>query len=365
MDKIEIDAVVIGGGIIGIMTALELKLQKPQWEIALLEQAQYLGDHSTGRNSGVLHASLYYPTNSLKHRLCLEGIEIWKKDLSPKYGIEYNQCGKVVFASDLSEESGLEELWSQANKNEASGLRWPNSIELSGINQFVTATKAFMSTGTGILDVTGAIKNLSDKFVSLGGMISKNCKADSLTKISSGYIVGTNEYEIHSNVVVNAAGFFAPDLRKKLDLNDIDSYLVKGNYISTSQKLDHPHLFYPVPPKDLKGLGVHSTLDMQGKVKFGPNTEDVSTIDYSDSQIALNAMKPAILNKFKGVKEELLYWDYAGIRSKIINAETKKLIPDFIIQSPMNGYIECLGIESPGLTSAPAIARMIFKKFIA
>lgn len=364
MDKIEVDAVIVGGGIIGVMTALELKILKPDWEIALLERTQYLGDQSTGRNSGVLHASLYYPTNSLKHKLCLEGIQLWKNDLCPKYGIEYLQCGKVIFATDSTEENGLEDLWNQANKNEVPGLRWSTSDELKTINEFVSCSKAFFSTGTGILDIPGAIKKLSQKFESLGGMINKECKAKSISKSSNGFNLETDEFEIHSPIVINAAGFSAPDFRKKLGLNDIDSYLVKGNYISTSQKLNHPYLFYPVPPKDLKGLGVHSTLDLQGKVKFGPNTEDVTKIDYSDSGIALNSMKPAILTKFKGVKEELLYWDYAGIRSKIINSETKKLITDFVIQSPINGYIECLGIESPGLTSAPAIARMISKQFI-
>lgn len=364
MDNIQVDAVIIGGGIIGVMTALELKIQKPHWEIALLERAHYLGDQSTGRNSGVLHASLYYPTNSLKHRLCLEGIQLWKNEICPKYGIEYLQCGKVIFASDASEELGLDDLWKQANKNEVPGLRWATKDELEKINLHVKATKAFLSTGTGILDVTGAIKTLSKKFESLGGMVTKDCKATSLKKNDSEYVVVTDDFEIHSKIVVNAAGFLAPSLRKHLGLNDIESYLVKGNYISTSQKLDHPYLFYPVPPKDLKGLGVHSTIDLQGKVKFGPNTEDVTTIDYSDSGIALNTMKPAILNKFKGVKEELLYWDYAGIRSKIVNAQTKKLITDFVIQSPIKGYIECLGVESPGLTSAPAIARMIYKQFL-
>lgn len=365
MDKIHVDATIIGGGIIGLVTALELKIAKPQWEIALLEQAPFLGDHSTGRNSGVLHAGLYYPTGSQKHLLCIEGIERWKKDYCPNLGIDYLNCGKVLFASDSSEESGLDDLWQQANKNGVQGLRWSTESERSEINKYVQTSKAFYSTGTGILDVTGAIKKISEKFESLGGMISKNCKVTKIENDSDIFQITTDDFLIDSTILINAAGFWGPEIRSFLKLSELKSYLVKGNYISTFQKLDYPHLFYPVPPKDLKGLGVHSTLDMQGKTKFGPNTEDVTKVDYSDSNIALKAMLPAIVNKFKNINPDQLYWDYAGIRSKLINTETGKLETDFWIKSPINGYIECLGIESPGLTSAPAIAKSIIKQFIA
>jgi L-2-hydroxyglutarate oxidase LhgO len=103
---------------------------------------------------------------------------------------------------------------------------------------------------------------------------------------------------------------------------------------------------------------------MEGKIKFGPNTEDIVEVNYKDSGLALTTMKPEIMNTFIGIDESRLYWDYAGIRSKIKNLETGQLETDFWIQSPIDGYIECLGIESPGLTSAPAIAKKILRNFL-
>ncbi|MBA2404923.1 MAG: FAD-dependent oxidoreductase [Bdellovibrionales bacterium] len=363
MDNIEINATIIGGGIIGLLTAYELKKKFPAWEIALIEAAPFLGDHSTGRNSGVLHAGLYYPTNSHKHLLCIEGLHLWKHKLSQELGIDLKECGKVVFAKNANEESGLEDIWIKANQNGVEGLSRLSEKKLQEINAFVEAKAAFFSPHTGIIDVTGALKKITNAFENLGGMIAKNCQVNHIEK-NDKFKLKTSHYNITSDFVINAAGFFGTSIREHLGLSGIANSLVKGNYISTSQKLEHPHLFYPVPPKDLKGLGVHSTLDMDGKIKFGPNTEDVSAVDYSDTQSALKLMAPEITNIFKGIDASKLYWDYAGIRSKIINTENGKLETDFWIKSPIPGYIECLGIESPGLTSAPAIVKKILNDFI-
>ncbi len=143
----------------------------------------------------------------------------------------------------------------------------------------------------------------------------------------------------------------------KLFLLRVTIYLHLKKYITRIS-------FIQYQQKDLKGLGVHSTIDLEGKVKFGPNTEEVSQIDYNDSGVALASMVPEIMNTFKGIDKSRLYWDYSGIRSKIKNSKTGELENDFWIQSPISGYIECLGIESPGLTSAPAIAKFIINQII-
>ena len=360
MEKIKLDITIIGGGIVGLTVAYELKKKFPARDIAIIEGAPFLGDHSSGRNSGVLHAGLYYPTNSLKHLLCLEGIHLWKKDLCPNLGIEFLECGKILFAKNQNEEEGLHEIWKNAHENGVKGISWCDSNSLKNISPFVHAQNAFFSRETGILDVTGAIKKISEAFISLGGMISKNTRVTSIQK-NYGFLIETKDFEIQSKIIINAAGLESIEIREQLGLNDLEAVFVKGNYLSTSQKIDHPHLFYPVPPKDLKGLGVHSTIDFEGRIKFGPNTEDVSVIDYSDSGVAMTTMVPEIMKTFKEIDQSRLYWDYSGIRSKIKNSKTGKIEPDFWIQSPIPGYIECLGVESPGLTSAPAIAREIYK----
>lgn len=364
MDKIRIDVAIIGGGIVGLATALELKKKKQELEIAVLEAAPFLADHSTGRNSGVLHAGLYYPTNSNKHLLCIQGMELWKQVYCPELGIDYQECGKVIFSKNEQEEDALSELWNKAKSNGVTGLSWLENSQLSKLEKYVTIRKAFFSKNTGILDVTGAVKKIADKFQSIGGMITTDSKVQYLEKQKT-FEIELNDYLIECDVVINAGGFFGPSLRKDLGLLDLESELVKGNYISTSQKLDYPHLFYPVPPKDLKGLGVHSTNDLQGNVKFGPNTEDLEEVDYKESKTALNLMKPEILSVFKGIDENRLYWDYAGIRSKLKNLKTGMLENDFWIKSPLQDYIEILGVESPGLTSAPAIAKKIVSDYFS
>ena len=363
MEKIKLDITIIGGGIIGLTVAYELKKKFPLRDVALIEGALFLGDHSSGRNSGVLHAGLYYPTNSQKHLLCMEGLGLWKNDLCPNLGIDYLECGKILFAKNSHEENGLEELWHKAHENGVKDLKWCNSEKLIELNHFIRAHKAFFSPKTGILDVTGAIKNIAHYFESLGGMIAKNCQVISIQQ-NLGFLIETDQFEIQTEILINAAGFFGPKIREHLNLKDLSSVLVKGNYLSTSQRLDHKHLFYPVPPKDLKGLGVHSTLDLEGKIKFGPNTEDISELNYTDSGDALKTMLPEIMNTFLGIEESRLYWDYAGIRSKIKNIKSGKLESDFWIKSPIKGYIECLGIESPGLTCAPAVAKKVCSEFL-
>ena len=136
-------------------------------------------------------------------------------------------------------------------------------------------------------------------------MISKNTRVTSIQK-NYGFLIETKDFEIQSKIIINAAGLESIEIIEQLGLNDLEAVFVKGNYLSTSQKIDHPHLFYPVPPKDLKGLGVHSTIDLEGRIKFGPNTEDVSVIDYSDSGVAITTMVPEIMKTFKEIDQSRL-----------------------------------------------------------
>ena len=363
MESTEVDVCIIGGGIIGLTVAYELKKRFPGQEIALLEATAYPGDQSTGRNSGVLHAGLYYPTGSLKHLLCLEGLELWIEDFCRTLSIPFRQTGKVIFARNSKESGGLDALWKKAHDNGVKSLVRLSSSDVLKMSTFVNLTEGFFSPNTGILDVPMAVLKIKNAFENMGGIFLHSTNADEIFQREGKYLIHTHSYSVSCEKLINVAGLNAPELRMKLGLSDVESFFVKGNYISSPQSFEHPHLFYPVPPSDLKGLGVHSTIDLGGKTKFGPNTEDVTSIDYSDSGLALPSMKSEILATFKGVDGDRLYWDYAGVRSKIRNANTKELYTDFWIKSPLPGYVECLGIESPGLTSAPAIAKKIVKDF--
>jgi L-2-hydroxyglutarate oxidase LhgO len=355
MESQKIDLTIIGGGIIGLMTAKIMATENPQLEIALLEQAPFLADHSTGRNSGVLHSGLYYPTRSLKHQLCLEGIQAWKTgDLD----MPILPTGKIVFASSIDELAILEHYREQARLNGVEIKKLTQEQEAKARDHLVFEDGFFVPS-TAILDVTLAMKKLEFETEKRHVIIQKNTPVTHLETGPMGYIVHTRDYQLHSSRLINAGGLEAVALRKKLGLSDLESSWVKGHYLTTTQPLAYPTLYYPTPLPNLKGLGVHSTQDHAGAIKFGPNTMDTKTIDYQMDMKSLELMKTEIGKRFKHVDPSRLAPDYCGIRSKILL--NGSLYPDFWIHSPMPGYVEACGIESPGLTSAPAIARLIIE----
>ena len=356
-EKVQVDFLIIGGGIIGLMCAYELSCKFKNSTVAILEKEIYLGEHSSGRNSGVLHAGIYYPQNGLKRKFCIEGNKVWR-ELASELNVKVINCGKYVFSSSPEEEFRLNEIYNQAKRNGVSGIRWCKNNEVDRVRDFCHATQAFYSETSAIIDAPGLMKKLTSKLESRGVIFQLGVEAKSIDRVGQGFQVETSQYQIDASVVINTAGLYAVDFRRKLGLDGYENLYVKGNYLSTHQKLGYPFLFYPVPPSDLRGLGVHSTIDVQGKVKFGPNTEGVDRISYAESDLDLTKMKAEVIRLFRGVEGDKLYWDYAGIRSKIVDEKSGEVLRDFIINKD-GPYIECLGIESPGLTSAPAIGKYV------
>ena len=357
----KIDLAVIGGGIVGIQIAYQALLRHPDWQVVLFEKERYLGEHSTGRNSGVMHAGLYYENGSLKHRLCLEG-RLWWQEFTAKNSLPYNECGKYIVAQNFSDLESLDQLFQKAKLNSVPNIRRARSEEVNALKEKVFCEAALFSPHTGILDVAEALNFLKDKFEALGGIILPFNPIINIEKVSHHFEIETVTEKIQSQVVINSAGLRAIELRSKLGLNDLKNYWVKGNYLKTSQKNEFKTLIYPVPHTDLKGLGIHLTFDFLDQMKFGPNTEEIQEINYSQSDSTLHSMRSAVESLFKSIDLSKLHLDYAGIRSKILFED--KPYKDFWIQSPIPGYIECCGIESPGVTASPAIARYITQNWL-
>jgi L-2-hydroxyglutarate oxidase LhgO len=358
MDRI--DYCVVGGGVIGLFIAKKLIEKHPNKDIFLLEESPYLGDQSTGRNSGVLHAGMYYKTDSLKHKLCLEGNKIWK-ELATQFDFNINHCGKYIIACNESELQTIEDIYQQGKKNNVSDLRRATQEEIADISNHTNVVSALYSPSTASLDVASAIKELDRYILNKGVFILKNEKVSSLKEHNEGIVVKTNSSEFLAEHVFNCAGNGAVKLRKTLGLHELENRFVKGSYLKTTQKFFNEALIYPVPFKDQKGLGVHTVLSSDGNVLFGPDAEVVTKINYEVTTDAVRNLKESVSNTFKGVEIDKLSADYAGIRSQICyNNET---YPDFWIKTPhehkISGYFECLGIESPGLTAAPAIANLL------
>ena len=349
--------VIIGGGVVGLLIAKELNFLFPDREIVLFEKETFFGEHSTHRNSGVLHAGLYYPRESLKRKLCIEGIKIWKKDY-PQF---VNNCGKYLIATSLNEEQELEELYNNAISNGVKNLNWCDDNEISSLKEFINVSKAFKSHDTSILNIGESLKEIELSLQKENIYLFKNQCVESIQYFDSKFNIQTNLEKLSSDFVINAAGLGAIDLRLKLGLTDFDNEFVKGSYLKLKKKYFNDSLLYPVPNPGLKGLGVHTSYGEDGAIRFGPNVEDIKEVNYVLNSDLVTKMSKDILKTFKGINESDLEIDYCGIRSKI--KRDGKLYSDFYISNGesyrLTNYIECLGIESPGLTSSPAIAKLV------
>lgn len=357
-----VEYTIAGGGICGVLTALQLKQDYPNAEVLLIEKEPFMGHHNTTRNSGVLHAGIYYQTASNKHKMCMAGYHEWAS-LAKQYNIPHLICGKYIIATRTDEIDTLNSTYQNAQKNGVAGLRQMTTADIAEIQEYCRVEDGFFSPLTGILDISTAINNLRDELVRLGGIVLMKTEVTNLKSSGAKIIVDVGTEPFATNYFINCAGAGAVDLRKKLNLNDIENLFVKGNYLKLNKPYYNKKLIYPVPLKNLHGLGVHTSFHMDGQVRFGPNTEVTSEVNYLNSEKNLDLMYPAIREKFKNIEKSDLSIDYAGVRTKIMR--NGQLHPDFLIQGPKEthvpGYYEMLGIESPGLTAAPALAKSIIE----
>ncbi len=356
-----IPIIIMGGGVLGLLTALAIKKQHPGLDLALFDQNPFWGEGATSRNSGVLHAGIYYPHQSLKHSLCMAGNELWRS-LASEFEIPILECGKYIIASTKDDIKGWEKTFSQGIKNGVTGLREVSVDEVQKLKQYAHIEKAFFSPNTAVLDTSVAIQNIARYLHNKDIPLMLNNKVLDIQKINDGFQVKTEHETLECDFLINLAGAHAPDLRSQLlPTSNIESYWVKGHYLKLARPFYNESLIYPVPNKDLKGLGVHTSFGFDRQVRFGPNVEDTTDYDYQMNTRVIDQMFPAIEKIFKGIEKKDLQLDYCGIRSKIkINGE---LYPDFWIKNGkewgMPGYFEALGIESPGLTASPAIANLL------
>lgn len=357
----KIDVAIVGAGIIGLQIARELLTRNPSLVVCIFDKEKYIGEHTSGRNSGVIHSGLYYSQGSLKHELCISGNKQWKT-LAASLDIPINYCGKFIIARNASEEEKLKELIKLAQVNEVEIEIITEGNELDFLKNDFNCSSAIFISSTGIIDQSTSLIKLRDEVTRLGGIILLSHELEKLNVVEDGVQLDFfNDLKLITKKVINCAGLGAVLIRKKLNLNDVDDYWVKGNYLKSSKVNNYKSLVYPVPLPDLKGLGIHLTFDFNNLIKFGPNTEDITTIDYSISEDTIKSMSENISDFMKEFDCKTVSPDYAGIRPKILL--DKKLYSDFWIKEPIKNYIELLGIESPGFTASPAIANYVCQKF--
>ncbi len=358
-----VDITIIGAGIIGLAVAAELS--KKHKDLILLEKNDHFGQETSSRNSEVIHAGIYYPKGSLKQKLCIEGAPLLYK-ICKKAAIPHKRCGKIIIATNPSELSHLEELYKKANMNGVK-TKLLDQKEIQKLEPNTNAIAGLYSPMTGIVDSHSLMKYLYSKAQSSGCEVVYRSEVVLLRKKNNGFIVGLkqDEYQFFTRVVVNCAGLFADQIAALIGL-DIDRLgyrlrFCKGDYFSYQKPSPVNMLVYPVPSQDGVSLGVHATLDMGRRLRFGPDAEYVDEINYQVNASKAGLFYQAANKIIPNIDKKAIVPDMSGIRPKLGGPGVP--FRDFIIKEETNtelsGFINLIGIESPGLTCCVSIAQKV------
>jgi L-2-hydroxyglutarate oxidase LhgO len=358
------DVVVIGAGVIGL--AVASAISKDGRSVLVLERDTHIARGITSRNSEVVHAGIYYPADSLKAELCVRGRErlyAWCADRR----VEARQLGKLIVATRAEEESILDDLLARGRANGVEGLELIDAAEVARLEPALSATRALHSPVTGIVDGHGFCLSLLAAAEAKGAVLAVGSRVRALEARSHGWrleiVDGEGRTEsIDAGFVVDAAGLEADSIAAAAGL-DIDGLgwrqrPCKGDYFSLAPKsgIAFGRLIYPVPQE--AGLGIHATLDLADRIRFGPDVEYVDTIRFDVDPNKAVAFHEAIRRYLPGITQADLVPDYAGIRPKL--AGPGEGFRDFVVEEASAygapGFVACVGIESPGLTASLAIA---------
>ena len=357
-----VDCVVVGAGVVGLAVARAVALQGRS--VVVLEAAHAIGTGTSARNSEVIHAGMYYPTGSLKARLCVQG-NAMVYDYCQTHHIGHRRCGKLIVATTASQLERLDAIAHQGTANGVQGLVRLSRAQTLALEPELNCTGALLSTSTGIVDSHALMLQLQADLEAAGGILVLNCPVVDINAASSAIklIVGDGTV-LTASALVNAAGLTAPALAGRINGLPVQhvppAFYAKGNYFSLAGRSPFTHLVYPVP--EAAGLGIHATIDLGGQVKFGPDVQWVdSATDLTVDPARSETFYAEIRKYWSGLKDGALQPSYAGIRPKLGGAGQPS--HDFLIQGPADhgiaGLVNLFGMESPGLTASLAIAQRV------
>ena len=366
-----VDAVVIGAGAIGLAVARALAMRG--LETIVLERENAFGTATSSRNSEVIHAGLYYPSGSLKARLCVAGRERLYR-YCDTHGIAHRRCGKLLVASADAQRPKLAQIEAQALRNGVTDLRALDAAQLRALEPELDAVAALLSPSTGIIDSHGLMLALLGDLEAHGGALALLSPVLGMRCARPHHVLqlgGATPVELGARIVVNSAGLWAPAVAaamQGLEPRHVPgARYAKGNYFALSGRAPFTHLIYPMP--EAAGLGVHLTLDLAGQARFGPDVEWIApaspeAIDYRVDPARAAAFERAVRRWWPGLPEAALQPAYSGVRPKLDTPGDAA--QDFVLQGPAEHGIEGLanlyGIESPGLTASLALADEVLSR---
>lgn len=349
----QVDVVVIGAGVVGLAVARALALAGR--DVLVLERHGLIGSETSARNSEVVHAGIYYPTGSLKARLCVAGRERLYAYCAER-GVAAPRLGKLIVAAEPGQIAGLEALHRQARANGVSDLRWLGPSEVAELEPELRCAAALLSPSTGIVDSHAFMLGLQGDLEAHGGVIAFHAPVLGGNLTEGGVrlrVGGAEPMELAARLVVNAAGLAACRMASALGAPAPTPYYARGHYFTLAGRTPFRRLVYPMPEPG--GLGVHVTLDLGGQAKFGPDVQWVDAPDdYTVDPARAAPFYAAIRTYWPGLPEGALQPAYAGIRPKISGPGAPNA--DFLIERPHPALVNLFGIESPGLTSSLALA---------
>jgi L-2-hydroxyglutarate oxidase LhgO len=358
-----IDTLVIGAGAVGLAIARALALDGR--EVVVLDAADAIGTGISSRNSEVIHAGIYYPRDSLKAQLCVSGREQLYAYCASR-GVPHRRCGKLIVATDVSQNAELERIAAAAAANGVTDLRAISAAQARRLEPELRCTAALVSPSTGIIDAHQYMLALLGDAEAAGAVLALRARLERLTVSAGGYaalLAGDDGPALAARWVVNSAGLDAPGVAARIEGFPPGAiprpYYAKGSYFSLAGRSPFSRLVYPVPEPG--GLGTHLTLDLAGRARFGPDVEWVEAPEYSVDARRAERFYAAVRRYWPGLRDGALLPAYAGIRPKISgpNEPAADFRIDGRAQHGIAGVVNLFGIESPGLTASLAIAQHV------
>lgn len=359
------DCVVVGAGVIGL--AVARALARTGLETIVLERHKEIGSETSSRNSEVIHAGLYYEPGSLKARLCVAGRDMLYA-YCEKRDIPHRRCGKLVVATEPQETAVLEKLSVRACRNGVGDLALIEADHARELEPELYCLAALHSPITGIIDTHQLMLSLQGELEAAGGAIALNSRVMRIEPAKPGFLLDVVDADgeqttISSRQLVIAAGIHSPALVRSIPglarfAPQITQYS-RGCYFDLSGTQPFSRLIYPVP--GVGELGIHATLDLAGRTRFGPDSEWIDKPDYQIDPRRADQFYRAVRRYYPALEDGRLSPAYCGIRPKIVGPEEPSA--DFLIQQSdthgVDGLINLMGMESPGLTACLAIAEFV------
>jgi D-amino-acid oxidase len=363
----EVDAVVIGAGVVGLACAHELSRRLDT--VVVIDREVGPGREISSRNSGVVHAGIYYPKDSLKTKLCIEGrkrLYAWCE----AHEVPHAHTGKLIVAINAEDEARLRKIARHAHDVRAGELRLMSGEEARADEPELRCALALHSPESGVVDVHELIASLVREIHEADGATVYQTALKEVERTAGSWVIRTTdtmgrEAELETARIVNAAGLSAIDVARATGLPDSEIpwrlYPCKGSYfaLGSGAPKTRNSLIYPLPEGG--GLGVHITADISGARRAGPDAEFIDKIDYTVDESRAEHFAAAVARYLPAIRPEHLTPDYSGIRPKLVGPEGG--FADFVLAQPPSqpGVVHLIGIESPGLTAALAIGARVSK----